>query len=189
MALDRDDVVGLQLSVLQLLKRLLLRKDSRNLLTPLCGLVDAENGILAGGQHEAPVCGGKEVLRREHLLQGLFRSFLSHRHIHGHGVAIEVSVEPPTNQWMDLDGLPRYKDRLERQGGEYVERRVSLHDYGSLSNHPLQRFLCGGVILLDHAPRLTWALSDAHSTPQLSDDERLVRLHCHIDGNAHLVHL
>ncbi len=98
-------------------------------------VVDTEHHVLTRHRDRAAGRRRKDVVGRQHEHAGLGLSFGRQRQMHGHLVAVEVSVERGADKRVDLDRLALDENRLEGldpeavQGGRPVqEDRVLLDD-------------------------------------------------------------
>ncbi len=86
-------------------------------------VVEAEDDILGRNNDRLAVGRRQDVVGRHHQDAGFQLGLKAQRHVHGHLVTIEVSVERSTNQRVKLDGLAFDQLGLERLDAETVQRR------------------------------------------------------------------
>ena len=69
-------------------------------------VIDAEHDILTRHDNGLSMSRTQNVIGAHHQHPRLDLRFDGKRYVHRHLVAVEVSIEGSTNQWMDLNSLP-----------------------------------------------------------------------------------
>ena len=69
-------------------------------------VIDAEHDILTRHYNGLAMSRTQNVIGAHHQHPRLDLRFDGKRYVHRHLVAVEVSIEGSTNQWMDLNSLP-----------------------------------------------------------------------------------
>src|SRR5690606_15073281 len=110
------------------------------------------------------------------------------RDVHGHLVAVEVSVERRTDQRVQADGLALDQLGLERLDAQTVQRRGAVQQNRVLADDLVQDVPDGGLFALDHALGLLDGARQALGV-QTRVDEGLEQLRRHLLRQAALVQL
>ena len=82
--------------------------------------------------------------RRFHLRFG------RERNVHGHLVAVKVSVKRGANHRMEVDSFSFDKHRLESLKTETVKRRRAVEQYGMFADNVFENVPNYGFLLFDH---------------------------------------
>src|SRR5690625_1039470 len=86
----------------------------------------AEDDVTAGLHVRVAVRGRQQVVAGQHLQARFALGVHRQRHVDGHLVTVEVSVERLTDERVQLDGLAFDQYRLERLDAEAVQRRGTV---------------------------------------------------------------
>ena len=89
-------------------------------------VVQAEYDVLRRHDDRITVRRRQDVVRRHHQRACFELRFDRQRHVHGHLVAVEVSVERRADERVQLDRLAFDQYRLERLDTEAVQRRRTV---------------------------------------------------------------
>src|SRR6266849_2624597 len=151
-------------------------------------VVDAEDHVLGRHRQRRAVRRGQDVVRRQHQHLGLELRFHRERDVHRHLVAVKISVEGRTHQWMDLDGLPFDQNGFERLNAKAMEGRSTIQKHRVLPDDLFQDVPDLGTLFLDELLGRLDRRRDA-ALFQLAKDEGLEELEGHLLGEAALVQL
>ena len=151
-------------------------------------VVAAQDLVLRRVHDRRPVRGRQDVVAREHEDARLELGVVRERHVDGHLVAVEVSVEGRTHHRVDADGLAFDQDRLERLDAETVQRGGAVQEHRVPVNDVLQDLPDLGTLLVDHLLGALHRLDQA-ALDELADDERLEELDRHVLREAALMEL
>ena len=112
-------------------------------------VVQTEDDVLRRHDDRVTVGGRQDVVRRHHQCARFELRFDGQRHVHGHLVTVEVSVERGTDERMQLDGLTLDQHRLERLDAETVQRRCAVQHDRVLANDFFEDIPDFGALALD----------------------------------------
>ena len=101
----------------------------------------------------SPLLGSSRFLRRKHDLPRLGHRFPRQGDVHGHLVAVEVSVEGGADQGMNLDRAALDEHRLKRLNAQPVERGGAVQEDGPRLDDIVQHVPDLGPSPLDDAFR------------------------------------
>ena len=151
-------------------------------------VVDPQDDILARNDDRLAVGRREDVVGRHHQAARFELGFQRQRHVHGHLVAVEVSVEGGTDQRVQVDGLALDQHRFEGLNAQAVQGRRPVQHDRVLADHLLEDIPDLGAFLLHHA----LGGLDRRREPvefELGVDERLEQLQRHLLRDTALVQL
>ena len=105
-----------------------------------------------------------------------------------HLVTVEIGVESCRYQWVKLDSFPLDHLRLECLNTKSVKRRRTVQKNWVSFHHILQNIIYNRFFSVDNSFRRFYRFYDS-SFYQFSDNERLIKLCCHILRNTALMKL
>ena len=151
-------------------------------------VVDPQYDILARNDNRLAVGRREDVVGRHHQAARFELGFQRQRHVHGHLVTVEVSVEGGTDQRVQVDGLALDQHRFEGLNAQAVQGRRPVQHDRVLADHLLEDIPDLGAFLLHHA----LGGLDRRREPvefELGVDERLEQLQRHLLRDTALVQL
>ncbi len=151
-------------------------------------VVEAEDDILGRNNDRLAVGRRQDVVGRHHQDAGFQLGLKAQRHVHGHLVTIEVSVERGADQRVQLDGLALDQFRLERLDAETVQRRRTVQQNRVLTDDLVQDIPDFRLFLFDQLLGRFHGASEALGV-ETRIDERLEQFQRHLLRQATLVQL
>ena len=151
-------------------------------------VVGADDHVLTGHGHGAPVGGLEDVVRGQHEDAGLSLRLGAQREVDGHLVAVEVGVEGAAHERVQLDGLALDELGLEGLDAQAVQGGGAVEQHGVLADDLGQDVPDLGVGTLDHALGGLDVLGLLELDEPLHD-EGLEQLQGHLAGQTALVEL
>ena len=151
-------------------------------------VVDPQDDILTRNDDRLAVGRGEDVVGRHHQAACFKLSFQRQRHVHGHLVAVEVSVEGGTDQRVQVDGLALDQHGFEGLDAQTVQGRRPVQHDRVLADHLFEDIPDLGALLFHHA----LGGLDGRRQPielELGVDKRLEQLQRHLLRNTALVQL
>src|SRR5712692_8799996 len=130
----------------------------------------------------------QDIPRTEHEHGRFDLRFGRQRDVHGHLVAIKVSVERGADKRVDADGFAFDENRFERLNAETVKRRSAIEHYRMFADDVFEDVPNDGFLLLDHFLGLLDGGAVALGF-ELVIDEGLEELERHLLGQTALVEL
>ena len=151
-------------------------------------VIQTKHHILRRNGNRSTVSGVEDVMCGEHQQLSFKNSGIAHRHMDGHLVTIEVSVEASTHQGVQTNGLTFHKLGLESLNTETVQRRSTVEQYGVPLQDVLENFPHNGFLTVDN---LFCTLDCLHQSTlkKFANDVWFEELSGHILRQTTLMHL
>ena len=151
-------------------------------------VVRTKDHVLGRFRNRTTSSRGEDVVRREHQNTSFGLGLGGQRHVHGHLVTVEVSVERLTDERVNLDGLAVDQNRFEGLDTETVQRRGAVQQDGVLADDLFEDVPHHGLATLDHALGALDVLGDL-GLDQALHNEGLEEFQGHHLGQTTLVQL
>ncbi len=113
-------------------------------------IVDTQHHVLRGHGQGKSVRGREDVPRRKHQNGRLNLRLGRERNVHGHLVAVKISIEGCADQRMDADGFALDQRGLEGLDTQAMQRGRAIEKHRMLANDFLKNVPDDGLLLLDH---------------------------------------
>ena len=149
-------------------------------------VIEAEYHVLRRHDNRLAVGRREDVVRAHHQRARFQLRFQRERYVHGHLVAVKVSVECSTNQRVQLNRLTFNQDRFKRLNAEAVQGWRTVEHDRVFADHVFQRIPDFRLVALHHQLR-RFDSRCLFFFNQLLEDERFEQFQRHAFRQAALV--